>query len=111
MDAILSIVLLGAVCHSCRLILRLISHRSTLLPQIRFMEAEIVRLSEQCDDERISAVCRRETVSGLRDRLDRLQEQVGGFRRRLKDEEARANQLLKASCRERNYQKRGVLVS
>ena len=96
---------------SCRLIFRFISHRSTLLPQILFLESEIARLSELCDDEQISAICLREKVSGLRDHLERLHGRVGGLRHRVQDEEARADQLLTASCRELNYQKRRVLVS
>jgi hypothetical protein len=111
MDATLSIVLLGSVYYSCRLILRFISNRSVILPQILFLEAEIARLSEQSDDEQISAICLRERVSGLRGQLERLQARVVRLHHHVESEEARAEQLLTASCRERNYQKRSVLVS
>ncbi len=73
MDAILSIVLLGSVYYSCKLILRFISHRSAILPQILFLEAEIARISEQTDDEQVFVIGLRERVTGLQGCLVRLQ--------------------------------------
>lgn len=56
MDDALSIVLLVAAFYAGKLVLRLISHRSVLVPQISFLEAEVARISGQADDEYLSAI-------------------------------------------------------
>ena len=78
MDAILSIVLLASVYCSGKLILRFVSHRSTVLPQLLFLEAEVERISGQIDDEQISSSVFRSTCLGC----ERI---LNGFKRTWRD--------------------------
>ena len=58
--------------YAGKLVLRLISHRSVLVPQISFLEAEVARISGQADDEYLSAIFVWERISGLQHQLGQL---------------------------------------
>jgi hypothetical protein len=110
MDGLLAVIFLGSVFYSGKVILDFMSHESYVGPRIAFLDAEVIRVDEEAERERVFAASLRDRVESLRRDVGELREKSRGLRIDVDSERAKGSRLQIALYKRRIRESRRVLV-